>query len=146
MRKCVSLVLCLAFALPNFTWAADGAQIAPVMNQLAAGDVALTIYNRDFAVVRQNFMLDLKAGMNPIRFGEATLRLEPDSVILRDVGTHRPLQVLEQNYRNDPVSQELMLSLFEGKTLEFATWRNDRMEIVKGRVIRSGYVPHGGAQ
>ena len=146
MRKCVSALLCLVFLTPAWSWAADGVpQMAPVMSQFSAGDTALTIYNRDFAVVRQNFTLDLKPGINPIRFGEATLRLEPDSVVLRDVGTRRQLQILEQNYRNDPVSQEMMLSLFEGKTLEFATWRGDHMEIVKGRVIRSGYVPHGGA-
>src|SRR5438874_394129 len=73
---------------------------------------ALTIYNHDFAVVRQGLTLDLKSGVNQVRFNDATLRLEADSVILRELNGHRLLQVLEQNYRNDPVSQELMLSLF----------------------------------
>ena len=34
------------------------------------------------------------------------------------MGNHS-LQILEQNYRNDPVSEPLLLSLFEGKTLDF---------------------------
>jgi len=50
----------------------------------------------------------------------------------------RALQILEQNYRNDPVSQELLLSFYEGKTIEFQIQPG---QIIKGRIIRSGYVP-----
>ena len=49
-----------------------------------AADPALTIYNQDFAVVRETLPLDLQAGSNTIRFSGATAHLEPDSVILRD--------------------------------------------------------------
>ncbi len=107
---------------------------------------SLTIYNHGFAVVRQKLELDLRAGVNRIRFGGATLHLEPDSVILRDLTGGRTLQILEQNYRNDPVSQALLLSLYEGKTIDFEVLRKDHVEIVKGKIIRSGYIPHGGAQ
>src|SRR5437016_3513355 len=99
------------------------------------GQPALTIYNRDFAVVRQPLTLDLKAGSNQVRFTDVTLHLEPDSVVLRDPAGRRLLQVLEQNYRNDPVSQELMLSLYEGRTIDFVTFRNGKEEIVPGKII-----------
>ena len=82
-------------------------------------DPALTIYNQDFAVVRDTVPLDLKAGVNDVSFADTTAHLEPDSVILRDPTGKLNLQILEQNYRNDPVSQELLLSLFEGKTIDF---------------------------
>ncbi len=111
---------------------------------------ALTIYNQNFAVVRDSVSLDLKSGENEVRFAGATAHLEPDSVILRDPAGKRALQILEQNYRNDPVSQELLLSLNEGKTIDF---QNVRMkdnttvrELIPGKVIRSGYVPGGGAE
>jgi hypothetical protein len=123
-----------------------GAALAVSAAAQERSQTALTIYNHDFAVVRQGLTLDLKSGLNQIRFGEATLRLEPDSVILRDLNGHRLMQVLEQNYRNDPVSQDLMLSLFEGRTLEFAVRHGEKTEIIQGRVVRSGYVPHGGSQ
>ncbi len=55
--------------------------------------------------------------------------LEPDSVILRDP-SGRALQILEQNYRNDPISQELLLSFYEGKTIDFLRAHGDRKEIV----------------
>src|SRR5713226_2357847 len=45
---------------------------------------ALTIYNQNFAVVRETIPLDLKQGSNRIRFAGTTAHLEPESVILRD--------------------------------------------------------------
>ncbi len=111
---------------------------------------ALTIYNQNFAVVRDSVPLDLKAGANTVRYPNATAQVEPDSVILRDPSGQHSLQILEQNYRNDPVSQELLLSLFEGKTIDFQnvwTRNNETLrENISGKIIRSGYVPGGEAQ
>jgi hypothetical protein len=108
-----------------------------------AADPALTIYNQNFAVIREILPLDLKAGNNTVRFSGATAHVEPDSVILRDPAGRRALQVLEQNYRNDPVTQERLLDLYEGKTIEFSVRNPDGTNrIVNGRIVRSGYVPH----
>src|SRR2546428_493526 len=71
-----------------------------------AADPALTIYNQNFAVVRDTVPLKLKQGINEVRFTETTAQLEPDSVILRDPSGKVKLTILEQNYRNDPLSQE----------------------------------------
>lgn len=103
---------------------------------------SLTIYNQNFAVVRQEMPLDLKAGVTSVRVTDITMHLEPDSVILRDPAGKRPVQVLEQNYRADPVSESLLLSLYEGKTIDFLVQRGDKQEVVQGKIIRSGYVPH----
>jgi len=111
---------------------------------------ALTIYNQNFAVVRDSVPLDLKSGVNEVRFAGATAHLEPDSVILRDPAGKRALQILEQNYRNDPVSQELLLSLNEGRTIDFQIQRmkdnTTVRELIPGKVVRSGYVPGGGVE
>src|SRR6202051_2356357 len=103
---------------------------------------SLTIYNQDFAVVRQEVPLDLKAGVTSVRVTDITMHLEPDAVILRDPAGKRPVQVLEQNYRADPVSESLLLSLYEGKTIDFLVPRGEKQEVVPGKIIRSGYVPH----
>lgn len=106
---------------------------------------ALTIYNQNFAVVRDSIHLDLKAGVNDISYNQATMHLEPDSVVLRDPTGKRTLQILEQNFRADPISQELLLNYYEGKTIEFETQPEGlqgKKEIIHGKIIRSGYVPH----
>jgi hypothetical protein len=108
---------------------------------------ALTIYNQNFAVVRDTVALDLKAGANAVVYSGATAQVEPDSVILRDPAGKHSLQILEQNYRNDPVSQELLLSLFEGKTIDFQNIRTkdntQTIELIPGKIVRSGFVPGG---
>jgi hypothetical protein len=101
---------------------------------------ALTIYNQNFFVAREYVPLDLAAGVNRAEYAGIASHLEPDSVILRDPGG-RSLQVLEQNYRNDPISQELLLSFYEGKTIDFLVQHADRQEIIKGKIVRSGYIP-----
>jgi len=84
-----------------------------------AAEPALTIYNQDFAVVRDSVPLDLKQGVNRVSFNDMTAHVEPDSVMLRDPAGVQALQILEQNYRSDPISQELLLNLYEGKTIDF---------------------------
>jgi hypothetical protein len=109
-----------------------------------AAEPALTIYNQGFAVVRDTLPIDLKAGVNHVSFGGATAKLEADSVILRDVAGKAALQILEQNYRNDPVSEPMLLSFFEGKEVSFVRHETNKPDqTIQGKVIRSGYVPGG---
>src|SRR5215472_7078692 len=109
---------------------------------LVTAQPALTIYNQNFAVVRDTVPLDLKSGVNEVRYTDATAQVEPDSVILRDPTGKHSLQILEQNYRNDAVTQELLLSLYEGKTIDFQVSVPGGTQIVHGKIIRSGFVPH----
>jgi hypothetical protein len=110
--------------------------IAPV-----AADPSLTIYNENFAVVRDTVPLDLKEGVNDVSFTDTTSHLEPDSVILRDPSGKVDLQILEQNYRNDPISQDLLLSLNEGQTIDFLVQQAGKPDqVVQGKIVRSGYV------
>jgi hypothetical protein len=104
---------------------------------------SLTIYNQNFAVVRDAVPLDLHEGLNDLRFTDTTAHLEPDSVILRDPKGGVDLRIIEQNYRADPVSQGLLLSLNEGKEIEFFVKEASKPDrIVKGKIIRSGYTSY----
>ncbi len=109
-----------------------------------AADPALTIYNGGYAVVRETLPIDLKSGVNQVSFAGATAQVEADSVILRDVAGKAEFQILEQSYRNDPVSQAMLMSLFEGKTLEFNRRETNKPDrVVVGKIVRSGFVPGG---
>jgi len=99
---------------------------------------SVTIYNQNFAVVRDQLALDLKKGINEISATDITTHLEPNSVILRDPEGKRGLRILEQNYRADPISESLLLSVYEGKEITFLRDTNT----ICGKIIRSGYVPH----
>jgi hypothetical protein len=129
MKKLILILCCICIS--SFTWAEGKA---------TDSEPALTIYNGNFFVAREHFPMELKAGVNSVSYAGVAAYLEPDSVILRDPNG-RALQILEQNYRNDPVSQELLLSFYEGKTIDFLVQHGDKEEIVKGRIVRSGYAP-----
>jgi len=129
MKKLIILLFCLC----SLAWGQE-------QTKEDTNAPALTIYNQNFFVAREYLPLDLKAGVNRVAYTGVAAHLEPDSVILRDPAG-RALQILEQNYRNDPISQELLLSLYEGKMLDFLVQRNGKDEIIKGKVIRSGYIP-----
>ena len=114
---------------------------------VAFAATGLTIYNQDFAVVRDTVPLELKEGLNPIQYDGATLLLEPDSVVLRDK-SGKPLQILEQNYRNDPLTQAYLLSLFEGQTIDFTVREPEKPDrLIQAKILRSGYGgPTGGTE
>ena len=101
---------------------------------------AVTVYNQDFGVVRETIGLDLQPGVNRLAFNDVAAHVEPDSVILRDPAGRVHLQVVEQNYRADPLSEALLLSLYEGKTIDFLVPGKEAP--LKGKIVRSGYVPH----
>ena len=110
----------------------------------ALAEPSLTIYNQNFAVVRDSVPLDLKAGVNEARFSGMTAQAETDSVILRDPAGKVKFQILEQAYRNDPVSSGLMLQLNEGKTIDFFIHEPNKPDrSVQGKIVRSGYNPGG---
>jgi hypothetical protein len=117
--------------------------LLPLPFASALAQPSLTIYNQNFGVVRDVVPLDLREGINNVRFTDTTAHLEPDSVILRDPKGGVVLRITEQNYRADPISQALLLSLNEGKEIEFFVRETNKPDrIVKGKIIRSGYVPH----
>ncbi|MBN8644861.1 MAG: hypothetical protein J0L61_06410 [Planctomycetes bacterium] len=111
----------------------------------AAPGPSLTIYNQNFAVVRESLAMTLGAGTTRVRFADTSAHLEPESVILRDATGKTTLRVLEQNYRADAASEGLLLKAFEGQTIDFQlppSPADGAQRTVRGKIIRSGYVPH----
>jgi hypothetical protein len=101
---------------------------------------SLTIYNQDFAVVREMIPLQLNGGVNQISFEGATSFLEPSSVMLRDPAGKLHFSILEQNYRTDIASQQNLLRAYEGKEIEFQVAAG---QIVRGEIIRAGGTAYG---
>jgi hypothetical protein len=97
---------------------------------------SLSIYNQDFAVVREFVPMQLNAGVNQVNFEGITSFVEPSSVVLRDPTGRVHLNILEQNYRSDVASQYNLLRAYEGKELDFQY--GSVGQIVHGRLIRAG--------
>lgn len=110
-------------------------------------ETSLTIYNDNFGVVRETLPLELQAGENKARFAGVTAHLEADSVILRDPTGQVKLTVLEQNYRAQVVSTQLLLNLHEGKEIDFYVKEANKPDrVVKGKIIRGGERQQGNVE
>lgn len=112
-----------------------------------AAQTSLTIYNDNFAKVSEELTLPLVAGRTTFAFDGATAQVTPDSVVLSAKDEAVKFSILEQSYRNDPVTEGLMLERFVGQTIPFETVLADgSARRVMGKVVRSGYVPSGQGQ
>ncbi|HEX4938222.1 MAG TPA: DUF4139 domain-containing protein [Candidatus Kapabacteria bacterium] len=100
---------------------------------------SLTIYNGNFAVVRDTLELPVNKGANRVQYQNITRLLEPDSVVLRSRKDDWKISIQEQNFLANVVSEPLLLHYFEGKTIDFEVLRDQQPVIVPGKIIRSGY-------
>ncbi|TBR26059.1 DUF4139 domain-containing protein [bacterium] len=98
---------------------------------------SLTVYNDNFAVVREVVPLTLKKGENKVRFTEIAAFAEPSSVMLRDLKSGARLSVLEQDYRGDLTSQDRLLRAMVGKELDFVK-DGEPPRVTRGKVVRAG--------
>jgi hypothetical protein len=80
--------------------------------------VLLTIYNQDFALVKDRRELpdDLRAGLNVVRFTDVAATLDPTSVHFHSL-TDPKAQVVEQNYEFDLVNADKLLQKYIDKKI-----------------------------
>ena len=104
---------------------------------VATAQPAITVYNENFAVVRDTVKLDLESGPNDVSYSGVTTQLEPESVILYDPSGNVEFSVLEQSYRGDPVDRQRLLQLFEGQEIRFLKQVDDEEVIQNGKIIRA---------
>lgn len=83
----------------------------------------LTIYNDDFALVRQRRALaeSLDTGMYTLRYTDVAAALDPTSVHLAGVDNNNAIRVLEQNFEFDLVSSDKLLEKYLDKDIQAIT-------------------------
>ncbi|MGZ0656947.1 DUF4139 domain-containing protein [Coraliomargarita sp. W4R72] len=102
-----------------------------------SAQTAITVYNGNFGVVRDTVPLQLSEGMTEQSYSGVTSQLEPESVILRDPTGKVAISVIEQSYRGDPIDQQGLLQMFEGKSIRFLKVVDGKEVIEAGKIIRA---------
>ena len=101
MRSVLLLCTALAAAAPSFAQQ----PAVPVPGQTAQGDVAVTIYNSDRALIEDRRQLDLPNGRSRQEFRDVSASIEPATVTLNGRG----VGVVEQNFDFDLLSPEALM-------------------------------------
>src|SRR6476661_7065432 len=86
------------------------AQLAPTTAQ---GDVAVTIYNNDRALVEDKRLLNLPAGRSRQEFRDVSAQIQPETVTL----SGRGISIVEQNFDFDLLSPSALMENAVGQMI-----------------------------
>ncbi len=108
--------------------------VSPAVAADACEGVALTVYNDNFAVVRQRRKMDFKKGVNTVKFTDVASAIDPASVNFKSLSNPGQVKILEQNYEYDLVNTSSLLKRFIDKpiTLEIKGSGSDQGYTAKG--------------
>lgn len=95
-----SVLLCNSIAQ------ADSTTISPLTDQTS---LAVTIYNEDLALVKDSRKLRLNNGLSALSFQDVSAQIKPETALLRSLSPSTSLQVLEQNFDFDLLTQQKLL-------------------------------------
>lgn len=85
---------------------AETTTVSPQSDQTS---VAVTIYNEDLALVKDNRKLNLSNGLSALSFRDVSAQIKPETALLRSLQPNSSLQVLEQNFDFDLLTPQKLL-------------------------------------
>jgi hypothetical protein len=92
---------------------AASAIAGPASAQKAQGDVSITIYNNDLALVQDTRQTAFPAGRSRQEFPDVSARIRPETVTLSGQG----LEIVEQNFDFDLLSPQALMQKAVGETI-----------------------------
>jgi len=78
---------------------------------------ALTIYNDNFAVIRNIRNMDFKKGVNTIKFTDVPSTIDATSVKFQCLSSPGAISILEQNYEYDLLNTQSLLNRYIDKKI-----------------------------
>src|SRR3546814_11465920 len=96
--------------------AAPSALFAQVNPGTAQGDVSVTIYSNDLALVQDVRQLNIKAGTNRLEFHDVSAQIRPETVSFSAEGA----SIVEQNFEFDLLSPAKLMHTELGQNVTIA--------------------------
>jgi len=79
--------------------------------------VAVTIYNENLALVKDQRKVPLSSGQSALAFRDVSARIRPETALLRSLTSPGKLAVLEQNFDFDLLTPQKLLEKYVGKSV-----------------------------
>ncbi|MGA2678201.1 MAG: DUF4139 domain-containing protein [Sedimentisphaerales bacterium] len=129
-EKFYSLVL---MAILSTVCCGAGANEPAVVNKPGVG---LTIYNDNFAVVREARKMNFEKGQNTMRFTDVASAIDPTSVKFSCLSAPGAVSVLEQNYEYDLVNTDSLLKRYIDKDVRVVVQGSgsDAKKVIDGKL------------
>lgn len=84
----------------------------------ASSGIAITVYNQNFGLVKDIRSVDLKEGINALRFDDVAAAIDPTTVSFTSLTAPNSVVVREQNYQYDLMDVSTILSKSVGKDIK----------------------------
>ncbi len=110
------------FSLPLVTLSAIGfaQESAEIRSTLSdQQNVAVTIYNNNLALVKDQRSVKLNSGMQKLALRDVSAQIRPETVLLKSLSHPGSFTLLEQNFDFDLLTPEKLLEKYVGKTVSF---------------------------
>ncbi len=88
--------------------------------------VALTVYNQNIALIKENRFIELKQGENVVPYTNVAAQIEASSVHLKSLTAPDALQVLEQNFEFDLVNSTRLLEKYVDQEISVLTEQDNK--------------------
>ena len=111
--QCRSLTVLLLAVLPCAVAQADELR-STLQDQRS---VAVTIYNENLALVKDQRKIQFASGQNTLAFRDVSARMRPETALLRSLTSPGRLSVLEQNFDFDLLTPQKLLDKYVGKSV-----------------------------
>ena len=144
---CTALVVLLMIGI---VWGAVAAQKRddqePGLASTGSDDqtgVAVTIYNVNLGLVKDQRKISLGKGIGELRFMDVAAQIIPTSVSIRSLVDPKSLQILEQNYEYDLLNPQKLLDKYVGKEVKlyYKNPYTEREEIVTAILLSNNGGP-----
>ncbi len=83
--------------------------------------VAVTIYNENLALIKDQRTILLDNGFNLLAFRGVSAMMRPETSLLRSLNNNKGFNILEQNFDFDLLTPQKMLEKYVGKQVKIAT-------------------------
>lgn len=82
----------------------------------------LTVYNGNFALVKDVRSINLDKGINSIEVEDVAAQIDPTSVLFKSITAPNSVSILEQNYQYDLISPDNILNKSVGQRVTFTSF------------------------
>lgn len=97
--------------------------------------VAVTVYNGDLGLVRDQRRIDLDRGIFTLPFRDVAARIDPTSVAFRAIDHAGAVNVLEQNYEYDLLTPAALMEKYVGETVTLIMTVNGEESAVPAKLL-----------
>ncbi|HZV99007.1 MAG TPA: DUF4139 domain-containing protein [Methylophilaceae bacterium] len=101
--------------LPNAGFSAESEEIRSTLQDQQ--EVAVTIYNDNLALVKDQRKVKLKNGINSLALRDVSAQIRPETALLRSLSASGSLSVLEQNFDFDLLTPQKLLEKYVGRSV-----------------------------